>query len=308
MKSLVQEKLTTLSNFAVLPALSTRSAAIHTSPSTLPNLHWRVTHLADSISDEGERIIVSKVLADLVFLLDYLGLVDAAPRDPSRLSERRAILETVRSESFALVEFIENRLASDEEFNESLREALDGLAYAIKHEVKRIFDGELARISGETDELKVHGLLLYAHGVLTNCFQQCMIGLARLFDDGVTGDRLFEDWRVKRERSLRLYRDLEALTKMLQRPEIDSLDEIAQELESFQEGSMQWLMYKDWHEYQALAEPIIASITRGETPLDLLHRLGCYLETLLAHVRARGVLADLIFEPCHSTEQAPIFS
>jgi len=63
-------------------------------------------------------------------------------------------------------------------------------------------------------------------------------------------------------------------------------------------------MHKDWHEYQALAEPIINSIEVGKDPADLLHSLQCYLETLLAHVRARAVLADLVFEPCRSLEEA----
>ncbi|HEY6122947.1 MAG TPA: hypothetical protein VIV66_23540, partial [Pyrinomonadaceae bacterium] len=232
--------------------------------------------------------------------LDYLSLVDAAPHDPSRLNERHSILETVRGEAFSLVEFIENRMKQLGSADEDLRNILDGSAYAIKLEVRRVFEVEVAQIRSESDQITIHGMLLYAHGVLTNCFQQCLISLVRVFDDGVTGDRLFEDWRVKRERSLSLYRDLFALTILLQNTEVEFLPAIADGLRSFTDGSMRSLMYKDWNEYQALAEPIIDLIEQGENPAHLLHRLGCYLQTLLAQVRARGVLADLIFEQCHS--------
>ncbi|HLE64405.1 MAG TPA: hypothetical protein VI750_14735, partial [Pyrinomonadaceae bacterium] len=71
-----------------------------------------------------------------------------------------------------------------------------------------------------------------------------------------------------------------------------SLDYIAAHLRAFKEGSMQWLMYKDWQEYEALSEQVLGSISQGDNPKDLLHRLGCYLETLLAHVKTRGVLAE----------------
>jgi len=303
MKSLFSQEMQTLENFTVPFRLNEPTTALQISSREIPNLQIRVTHLANSISDGSVRIVVSKVLADLVFLLDYLSLVEAPPREPARINERLSILEAVRGEAFSLVDFIENRVMQIEVLDEPLRDTLDGSAYAIQHEVRRIFEGELAQTRFEQDEMKLHGLLLYAQGVLTNCFQQCLIGLARVFDDGVTGDRLFQDWRAKRERSLVLYRDLEALTEMLQKNEGWSLARIAEELQSFKEGSMQWLMYKDWHEYQALADPIIDLITRGENPADLLHRLDCYLETLLAHVRARAVLADLVYEPCRSFEE-----
>ncbi len=105
---------------------------------------------------------------------------------------------------------------------------------------------------------------------------------------------------------MQLYRDLEALTVILKEPDNLSLAQIARELEAFRQGSMQWLMYKDWQDYEAQAEPAIASINRGENPADLLHSLGCYLETLLAHVKTRAVLADLVFETRRSYEDVTV--
>lgn len=264
-----------------------------TSHSGPPNLQAQLTLLVKTIEDEAVRIVVAKVFADMVFLLDYLSLVDANPQELGRVLDKLSILIAVRGEANALVDFIEHHALKCEGMSEVLRETLDGSAYAIKHEVRRILDGELAEAKDAPDEQKVYGSLIHAQGVLTNCFQQCLISLARVFDETVTGGQLFHDWQVRLERSLLLCEDLTTLTELVQESNQESLDYISSHLSSFKEGSMQWLMYKDWQEYEALSEQVIGSINQGENPTDLLHRLGCYLETLLAHVKTRGVLAEL---------------
>jgi hypothetical protein len=264
-----------------------------TSNSGPANVQGQVTSLVNTIQNEAVRIVVAKVFADMVFLLDYLSLVEANPEEVGRVLDKLSILYAVRGEANALVDFIEGHALRCEGMDEMLRETLDGTAYAIKHEVRRILDGELAEVKDTPDEHRVYGSLIHAQGVLTNCFQQCMISLARVFDESVTGGQLFHDWQVRRERSLMLCEDLTTLTNLVHDTGANSLDHIANRLRSFREGSMQWLMYKDWQEYEALSEQVISSIDRGENPTDLLHRLGCYLETLLAHVKTRGVLAEL---------------
>src|SRR5258705_12896526 len=99
------------------------------SDSEMPNLQLQVTRLAGSITDEAVRIVVSKVLADLVFLLDYLSLVEAAPQEAVRIPERMSILDAVRGEAASLVEFIENHALQVEGLEKSLHETLDGSAY-----------------------------------------------------------------------------------------------------------------------------------------------------------------------------------
>jgi hypothetical protein len=264
-----------------------------TSPCGPPNLQSRVTLLVNTIDDEAVRIVVAKVFADMVFLLDYLSLVDANPQDCGRVLDKLSILYAVRGEANSLVDFIEQHALKCEGMDELLRDTLDGTAYAIKHEVRRILDGELAEAKGAEDQQKVYGSLIHAQGVLTNCFQQCMISLARVFDENISGAQLFHDWQVRLQRSLLLCEDLTTLTELVQDGSEESLDHISRHLSSFKEGSMQWLMYKDWQEYESLSEQVIWSINQGENPADLLHRLGCYLETLLAHVKTRGVLAEL---------------
>jgi hypothetical protein len=257
-----------------------------------PNLQSQVTAFLNLIQDETTRILLGKVLSDLVFLLDYLSLVETNPHEPSRILERLSILHAVRGEACALGDFIESHALNIPGLDQKLVSALDATAYAIRHEVRRVFDGDLDRGKSDTNDEYVYGSLSHTQGVLTNCFQQCMINLIRVFDSNVSGPRIFQDWKIRRDRSMILAQDLAALAHMVHHPDQTSLEIIVESLKSFKKGSMQWLMYKDWHEYDVLAQQVIAATRRGESPETHLHRLRCYLETLLAHVRARAVLSE----------------
>lgn len=295
------------------PKIGPLEGSLENSYSQSPNLHSQVTVLTNTISDEAVRLAVGKVLTDLVFLLDYLSLV-AGPRGLGGIKEVVAILNTVRGEAYSLAVFIENHALQLEGIDDSLSETLDSSAYAINHEVRRIFNGEIAHMSLDRGGQETHGTLLHAQGVLTNCFQQCMINLARVFDASLTDARLFQDCQSRRESSLILYHDLSELLALVQAGQKASLsnfpernlDFLARQLTSFREGSMQSLMYRDWQQYEALSEEIIASIRKKERPTDPLHHMECYLETLLAHVKARSVLADLSLEPVSIYEKSDI--
>ncbi len=269
----------------------------------VPNLQAQVSVLTNSISDEVVRLAVGKILTDLVFLLDYLSLV-ADSRNIGGIKEVVSILHTVRGEAYSLAVFIENNALRLDGLSDRLRETLDSSAYAINHEVRRVFNTDLAHLSLDWNNQETRGALLHAQGVLTNCFQQCMINVARVFDTNLTDASLFQDWQSRRESSLVLYHDLSELVALIQASAEDSLncfpeqphDHLVERLASFREGSMQCLMYKDWQQFEALSEAILAAIRIGESPADRLHHMGCYLETLLAHVKARSVLADLVLE------------
>lgn len=273
------------------------------SASQSPNLQSKVSVLTNTITDEAVRLVIGKVLTDLVFLLDYLSLV-AGPRNAAGLRDVVLILNTVRSEAFSLAVFIENDALRLEGLDDRLRETLDSSAYAINHEVRRIYNGDLANLRLDRDDQETRGALQDAQGVLTNCFQGCMINVARVFDASLTDATLFQDWQSRRESSLVLSRDLSELIALVQRSWKESLEYFPQQslnlleerLASFRAGSMQCLMYKDWHQFESLLEAILATVRNGESPADLLHHMGCYLETLLAHVKSRAVLADLPLE------------
>ena len=257
----------------------------------VPNLQSQVSRITRSIKDDRLRNALKKTLGDLVFLLDYLSLLREQPPFGD-YKETLSILQAVRVDGCRLVTFIETEVLPLDEIDEVLRETFDSTAYAIKHELRRIFECELSESRIDEQEQPRYSSLLHARGVLRNCFQHCVIDLVRLFDDSVTGARLYDDWRIRREQSSLLCHELSALIEFVNDKQGPFPEDIVNRLDAFREAGMQLLMYKDWEEYEALAERLIKTIRQGEYAADLLHQLGCYLETLLGHVRTRAVLVD----------------
>jgi hypothetical protein len=107
-----------------------------------------------------------------------------------------------------------------------------------------------------------------------------MVNLARVVDPSVTDVRLFQDWRARRERSIVLCHDLSSLIRLVHICEKGNgrLDQLDIELESFREGSMKYLIYRDWKQYQTISSQVIESISNGKRSTNLLHQLRCYLE------------------------------
>jgi hypothetical protein len=212
------------------PSRLNRAADSQTPYSEVPNLHTRIVLTTNTITDETLRDPVRKILTDLVSLLDFLSLIEGAPREGG-IRGVLSILSAVRDEACSLVVFIENHALTLRGLDEVLHETLDSAAYGIKHEVRRIFESELAGVTFEHTDQETHGLLLDAQGVLTNCFQQCMVNLFRVFDDSLSAARLFHDWQARREHSLLLFKDLSSLIDLVNDPEKESLAFIAEQIE-----------------------------------------------------------------------------
>ena len=63
----------------------------------------------------------------------------------------------------------------------------------------------------------------------------------------------------------------------------------------FRDGSLKFLMYKDWDSYEQFLEEIIVARTIDEVN-EVPHRFAVFLETLLGQVNMRAVLADHPFD------------
>jgi hypothetical protein len=243
--------------------------------------------------DPGMRPTMTKIFADLVGLLDYLSLADSSLREGNQVSEPLHILEIFRGDAQALINFIETRVMRADEITILVFDTLDSTVFAIRHDLKRIFESELIDCSAVLgNDRLTRGKIMAALGILANCLQQSTISLARLFDSTLTGAQLFDDYVTRLVQSQILCKDLEALIQLAGEADERTYFSIANQLRAFQSGSMQYLMYKDWEEYERLMNEVIASIqSRGNVP-GTLKSLSCYLSTLLSHVRARAVLTD----------------
>ncbi len=252
--------------------------------------------IVDGIRPEGTREFVRGVFEDLGRLLGYLDglrpVIDAGGGDA------HFIFELVRCEALAAAGGLEYYCACLDAPTE-LSEELERMSFAVRHELRAVFERILpsAREAANADAAgEARARLADAHDLLRNCFEQSTVSLARAFRPGVDAGELFDDIRAKRENSLRLYEDLEALLRCVRYAEwhdvAEALVNFSERLELFRAESMHHLMQKDRETCQGFIDGLAALADRRGLRL-YLHRLSCYLEILLKHVGQRSVLSDL---------------
>jgi hypothetical protein len=253
-----------------------------------------------------EAIKPAALSADILFifsslfrLLEYLRLVETFLREDQSLKQTLPIFTLVHEEARALSGFIENRVLRIEGLEKSIFDALDSMNYAIRMELRKVFAHELVGISALRQAPVIYVKVENAHGLLRDSFQQSVVGLAQLFSPELDGAQLFNAFRTKLEQSLALRRDLWTLLQLVRRsesePEADAIKRLVKSLAWFREGSLRYLMFKDWETSERLMEEVDAS--RGSDEIGaVLHRFAAYLEALSSQVNMRAVLVNHPFD------------
>ena len=255
----------------------------------------QIDSIVNDISPLPLQQTVRRVFDDLIRLLDCLRMIGTSLH---QVGETLALFELIDLEARALVEFTKTQALRVEHVNERLYDVLDGLAYAIGHDVRRVFECELQTLSADEPGHLVVGKISHAHGILTNCLQQSIITLAQVFDPRLDGQRLFNDSKMRCKQSLILCRDLWTIIKLMRRagdkPDRNVLESIVAEVKAFLNGTMQYLMYKDWEQFETFAHQLISATGEQADVSPLLHQFLCYLETLLGEVKMRAVVSDVL--------------
>lgn len=262
-------------------------------------LQARLQHEIDVALDAIESPAVYKVariiLDELARLFEKLSLIDSNLRKLDTLLENLSILEMLQCDIRALVDFIETKAMRADGVSEELADMLDGMSYGINHDLKRIFEQELVDYINYSTPV-VYGKIVYAHGLLANCFQQTMLTFLQVFNPSVDPVKLFNlEERVRQ--SLMLSNELSCLMRVVRQAEeqgsSDTLQQVVHGAIKFRDESMQYLSYLDWREYERLAFGLISSIETNGDSNELLHQFGCYLEVLYGHVKMRASLRDM---------------
>ena len=252
--------------------------------------------ILESIERDATRDFVRGVFEDLRRLLGYLDGVKVAVGAGDTADEAHFIFEAVRCEALATAGGLDYFCACLEAPDE-LSEELERVSFAVRHELRAVFERLLpaARVADGAGEART--ILSDAHDLLRNCFEQSTVSLARAFNPGVDAADLFEDIRAKRDNSLRLYEDLDALLRSARfaewHGEAEALVNFSERLELFRAGSLSHLMQKDQETCQDFIDGLTLPMLSNRRSFRLyLHRFTCYLEILLKHVSMRSVLAE----------------
>jgi hypothetical protein len=260
------------------------------------NLQNEIDRTIDSIQDPQLRDISQTILNEMVRFFDWLARIENNLRKLDTLLESLSLLEVLEFEARSLTDYIDHKARKIAAGNDRLHEVLDGITYGISHDLRRIFERELVRGVTEHSTPIVYGKILHAHGLLTNCFQQSTITLLQVFNPKLDSASLFNDIESRLKQSLVLCKDLSSLMRFVRLSQANSdpdvLRTVVDRILEFRDGSMHYLMYKDWRGYESLALEVITAIENNLDPKPLLHRFLCYLEVLYGHVKMRAVLAE----------------
>jgi hypothetical protein len=166
-------------------------------------------------------------------------------------------------------------------------------------ELRKVFAHELVGLSSLRQAPAIYIKVETAHGLLSNSFRQSVIGIAQLFDNKIEGAQLFDAFQTRLEQSLVLRRDLWQLLQLVRRaekePGLELTRRLLKKLNSFYEGSLRYLMFKDWETCERFLEEIGAA--RGAAELaPVLHRFTAYLEALSNQVGMRVALSNHSFD------------
>jgi hypothetical protein len=180
--------------------------------------------------------------------------------------------------------------------NEDLRNALEGMSFALRHELRRLFDGKILSLKGEGQNQFSRAEITRAYGILHNCFQQSTIVLAQVFDPMLDGKKIFEDYKLKQEQSIILYRELTLLLQKLRKVEGDAgilqKTHFINSLKQFQRDTMHFLMHRDWEEFESHVREVVKTYDEMGDLAPIFHRLTIYLDTLLKQISLRTVLNE----------------
>jgi hypothetical protein len=260
------------------------------------NLQNEIDLVVRQIQDPELRQISQAILGEMLRFFDWLARIENNLHKLDTLLESLSLLEILEFEARSLTDFIETRAIPAAFKNERLHEVLDGITYGISHDLGRIFERELVRGATEQSIPIVYGKILHAHGLLTNCFQQSTITLLQVFHPNLDASTLFNDVELRLQQSLTLCKDLSSLMRFVRLAQANADPDVLRSLTArileFRDGSMQYLMYKDWRGYETLALEVITAVENNLDPKPLLHRFICFLEVLYGHVKMRAVLAE----------------
>jgi hypothetical protein len=255
--------------------------------------------LSDRITPAPLAADMLAAFSTLALALDRFDLSESLLRRDRPLKQMLPVFTLVRRQARELSSLIETRALGACEGRKEIYEALDGAAYALGMELNKVYTRELVGLAASRHAPTIYAKVENAFGLLRDCFQQTLIGLARLFEPEFDAPVLFASVRGRLEQSLHLREELWALLELVRRADRERdrrpVAPLVARLRDFEEGPMRSLMFKDWESFERFVAEVAAA--RGAIELGpVLHRFATYLDALFNQINMRAGLADHPFD------------
>lgn len=282
--------------FAELPAFSKLTAVVDSGgerflPDTLRDL---VAGGSGGMRAEYEVIVPR--FGRILRLLNMVGemLAGDEPLKPALI-----LFSKVSEQTQELIEYLNIRIERSRGTDDDLISMLDGAAYTVSIELKKVINQELAGLASIRPSTTIYARTESACALLTESFQHILTGFARQFDPTIDAFQLFPNFNEKLERSLKLRIELYAILRLVQKaekqPDTANTAELNQALMKYMDEALGFLFYKDTETFERFVEEILVARQKKDL-VPILHRFGAYLETLFAQVNMRAVLEKYPFE------------
>ena len=272
-------------------------AAYHNAGSNLPGRLFELG-LSRYLPKESSGDVFA-VVSDMARMLERLRLIAGYLQRDQPLKQTLPLFCLVCEEARVLLEFISGRVLLFQGLENTVYDTLDGMSYAITMELRKVFARELVGLASLRQSPIIYARVENAHGLLRDCLQQSVVSVAQLLDPDLDAAKLFDTFQTRLEQSLILRKDLWTLLQLIKRAEQERdrhpISPLLKRLNTFKDGSLRYLMYKDWEASERFMEEVAAA--RGAVEVTpVLHRFSAYIETLLGQVNMRSVLLDHPFD------------
>lgn len=261
--------------------------------------HAELTTIIREIPVAELRQEVAQIFLECFRLLRYLQFIGEDLRADRPLKRSLLIFSLIHSEIRTLLDNIENHLLASSFLEEDRRDAIDGCSYAMRMEMDKVFGRELVGFVSLRQAPPIYAKVENSHGLLRNCLQQTLVGIAQAFNTKLTGTALFPDFQTFQEQSRKLRNDVWRLISYLRFYESHVSyahdGRLIDELVSFRDGSMKYLMFRDWEHLERLHDDLVSATSEDELK-RAIHLFATYLEALLGQVNMRAVLAREPFD------------
>jgi hypothetical protein len=248
----------------------------------------------------ADEVDLQVILPEFGTILGSLSVVGKMLRNDEPLKPSLIIFSRVHEQTQDLISHMNNRLSRFPNEEAAMFDSLDGASYTASLELKKVYTQELTGLVGIRPVPTVFARVETAFELLSDSFRQILAGFARVIAPQLQPSELFPNFQTKLDQSLALRQDLwdalQAVQAAEQNPDKKLLDSLEKELKKFLDRTIAFLFHKDRETFERFSEEILAT-TEKKDLVPILHRFGAYVETLLAQVNMRTVLATHPFDP-----------
>ena len=109
------------------------------------NCQLQMDRVVRAIESPEVRKVVNTVFKDLLRLLECLSLIEGHLRQADAAEETFALFQIIHDEARVLLDYIREDGLNCGAMNDELIDAVDGITFAVSHDLQRVFESEQPR-------------------------------------------------------------------------------------------------------------------------------------------------------------------